>query len=509
MECGDGYNYRIENQKFGEFDAGKIVTGIFLMKKCVCTVMLVFIASGWSAGISEYDFCKCTVPGFTYDVEIYNWILREGNFATAIPYALVSSDSGFGVVDISQPHNPVLKSFLSLPGYGHELAVSGTYAYVTDGTEKAVQIVDISNLDNLQTAGSIGDSCGYVWGLDLVTDTTGEATRICAVGSVRGMTWYDVSNPSNCSKMGEYSPYSGLLSEVSPEISFRDYDLKNTSEGRDTSVRYYPFDSCYPPMEDERAMVRKTDDVEIIGDTAYLLYYDNTECGSGLYLKKIDISLPEAPRCLDSTGCFGWGCGFTVTGNDVYVAHVQGVDSYSCSGLDLKRYFKWGVRKEDVVVENGNAYVACNFMGVFIIDVSDQDTMILREMVGVPGNSYGIALNSGSMYVASGDSGLCIFSDVVKTIQKKTFFNRGSRIIDRIVTGRGNIRLFLDRMVLYPVEIRLYDMKGHLLNSLLTDRKECTFEHLNRSGNRLPFGMYLLQVKSGNEYMTRRISFVR
>lgn len=475
------------------------------MKKALYGAILFGFVFSRPGNAAEYPYTRCAVPGFACDVVIHDRILSGSNAEKITPYALVSSDSGIGVVDISRPGNPVLTSFLSLPGYGHECAVWGQYAYVTDGSGKAVQVVDISNLDTIEIAGSFGDSCGYVWGLDLVSESAGEPPLICAVGSVRGMQWYDVSTLSNCVKIGEYSPYSGLMSEISPDISFRDYDYLNTSADRDSSVRYYPFDSCYPPMEDERAMVRKTEDVEIIKDTAFILYYDNTECGSGLYLKKVDISQPEAPECLDSTGCFGWGCGFTVAEDNVYVAHVLGVDSYDRAGLELSGYFSWGIRKEDIVVENGTAYVTCNDIGVMIIDVSDPDTMFLKEMVAVPGNSYGIAVKNGSLFVASGDSGLFIFSDVVHAVQRKAATGKGARIIDRIVTGNRSVRLVFNCAASRPFEIQVFTIQGRLLNSVRTDKMEYIFENPAGPGRHIPFGMYCIEVKNGTCSTSRRV----
>ena len=76
-------------------------------------------------------------PGSAYDVEI------DGDFA----FIANGDDGGVSVIDISDPENPDSVSFIDIPGFIMDVCVSNDYAYVA-AQQSGLRIVDVSNPEN-------------------------------------------------------------------------------------------------------------------------------------------------------------------------------------------------------------------------------------------------------------------------------------------------------------------------------------------------------------------------
>ncbi len=61
-------------------------------------------------------------------------------------YAYVADGtSGLQIIDVSNPVSPALAGSYDTPGYAHGVSVSGSYAYVADGGS-GLGIIDVSGL---------------------------------------------------------------------------------------------------------------------------------------------------------------------------------------------------------------------------------------------------------------------------------------------------------------------------------------------------------------------------
>ena len=71
-------------------------------------------------------------------------------------YAYVADgDSGFQVIDLSNPASPQIVGSVDTPGYTYDVAASGTYAYVADGYS-GLQVVDVTNPASPTIVGNVG-----------------------------------------------------------------------------------------------------------------------------------------------------------------------------------------------------------------------------------------------------------------------------------------------------------------------------------------------------------------
>ena len=422
---------------------------------------------------------RCNLPGFACDVELKD------------SCAYVATDSGLCVVDSRQPDAPVLRSFVPLPGYGNELAILDNYAFVTDGSEKAVQIVDITDPDHPAVAGAFGDGCGYVWGVHVGRKQAGKPA-CCAVASIRGMMLFDISQPRSPVKVGEYVPYYTGSAGISSDVPFKLFDERNEIP-HDTSIRFHPPEGCIPSLDDERAYMVKTDDVFIDGNTVYVLYYDNGRCGTGLYLKTIDISQPQAPRCIDSIGLYAWGCGFTVSSGKAYIAHALGFDIVEggiAAPFTLLKSYRYPGYKEDVAVSVDYAYISCT-VGLQVTAVNNLETAQPFNPIEIPGGCRGIAVSGRYVYVASGDSGLSVLSGMTSTTITPTA-SRALRPTPLRVHATGSgVRFTIGNEVSMPVSLRIYTLQGQPITTISGRQHSFAWDGTDEAGTKAPRGMYI------------------
>ncbi|MBN1575785.1 MAG: hypothetical protein JW913_04490 [Chitinispirillaceae bacterium] len=428
----------------------------------------------------------CDLPGFAYDVAI------EGN------HAYVSTDSGLCVVDISQPEAPALNGYVPLAGYGNELALYGACAFVTDGSARAFQVVDITDPAHPASIGGFGDSCGYVWGIHCGDSAEGRPA-LCAVGATRGMILFDITDPHHPVKAGEYVPYDDKPSSFFTDVPFDEFDEKNES-ARDTSLRYYPFETCVPPLFDERTYMVKTDDVHLEGTVAYVLYYDNGNCGTGLYLKTVDIADPENPSCIDSIGLYAWGCGFAVASQKVYVAHIFGFDLIE-GGIETPLRTMGNIRlpgnKEDVALAGDCAYVTWHPVGLFGISISDPQNMKWVDTTSIPGGGRGCAAGGEHLFVACGDSGFSAYSIPPSGTRARATVRPAPEKALRASVAGGTVTFIITEAIPLPAAIHVYDLQGHAATTITAGQRTVIWNRRTAAGNRIAPGMYLAAVAAG------------
>ncbi|MHB8120129.1 MAG: SdrD B-like domain-containing protein, partial [Methanothrix sp.] len=269
-------------------------------------------------------------------------------------YAYVADgSSGLRIIDISNPASPFLKGTYNTPGTAYGVALSGSYAYVADGSS-GLQIIDISNPANPFLKGTY--------------NTPGTARSVALSGSYAyvadgssGLQTIDISNPANPFLKGTYDTtgyarsvaLSGSYAYVADgDSGLQIIDISNPAspflKGTDNTPGYAQY-------------------VALSGSYAYMAVG-----GSGLQI--IDISDPANP--------------FLKGTNDAPGYYAQGV-----------------------ALSGSYAYVADRDSGMRIIDISDPANPFLKGTYDTPGNANDVALSGGYAYVADGSSGLQILAE--------------------------------------------------------------------------------------------------
>lgn len=126
------------------------------------------------------------IPGFANNVAV------SGNFAY-----VAAGSAGLQVVDVSDRSHPQIVSSRSLPGNANDVVVAGNHAYVAAGSA-GLQIVNISDPLSPTIAGSLNTG-GEAW------DVVVKGTQAYVAKGANGLAIIDVSAPSNPSLLGSLS----------------------------------------------------------------------------------------------------------------------------------------------------------------------------------------------------------------------------------------------------------------------------------------------------------------
>ena len=261
------------------------------------------------------------------------------------------------VLDVSNPHAPQLLGSVNVLGNVHAVAISGDYAYMTEGClYQGLQVVDISVPGSPQIVAS-------------VPTAPAEAKGVAISGQYAYVTTRDWNYPG-----------SGSLLII---------DIADPGHPQLVS-------SLVMPGYGAGALA-------VNGKYAYV-------AANGLYV--VDISNPQNPKvlsCVVSGISIDW---LLVDGNYLYfrgpgcqVADISNPESpVILGGLELENAF-------DAAVSHSRVYVADDDLQV--IDVSHPHDPPIVGGVGLPGSSFDVAVNGTFAYIAAGGSGLQVVDAAV------------------------------------------------------------------------------------------------
>ncbi|MHB1038377.1 MAG: Ig-like domain-containing protein, partial [Pirellulales bacterium] len=257
--------------------------------------------------------------------------------------------AGLQIIDVANPAAPVRLGNCNTGGYAYDVAVSGTLAYVA-AYDAGLQIIDVTNPAAPVLLG------GY--------DTIGKTYGVAVAGSLAyvadfnvGLVVLDVSSPAAPMWLGGYDT-DGLA-----------------------------------------------EDVAVVGSLAYVADYS-----AGLVI--VDVSNPAAPVRLGGCDTSGSAFGVAVAGSVAYVADLNAglviIDvSNSATPVRLGEYDTsgnaWGVAVSGTV-----AYVADSTAGLQIVDVADPAVPVRLGALDTSGLTYDVTISGRLAYVADCDAGLVI-----------------------------------------------------------------------------------------------------
>jgi hypothetical protein len=314
------------------------------------------------------------------------------DIAVSGSYAYVTDGhSGLQVLDISDPAAPVIISSVAIPCNG--IAVAGSYAYVLGN---GLQVLDISDPAVPVIVGSV-DAGGY---------------GVAVAGSYAyvagdGLQVIDISDPTLPEIVGTSSPMDMPLAvAVSGSHAYV----------ADREVGLQLVDVSDPTSPTIVALVHPEDpngdwvlDVSVAGSYAYLV--------AEYAMHVIDISDPTSPVIVGSNGGYR-DYGITVAGSFAYVMSALGLDGYwRLRTIDISNPGSpttvgnvrtlgspYPSAPQGVAAVGTYLYVAQGL--VFIFDISNPVSPPIVGSVDAPGDAGGVAVAGSHAYVAGGDSGL-------------------------------------------------------------------------------------------------------
>jgi hypothetical protein len=153
-------------------------------------------------------------PQFVREITNVDDLEGDGGTVAGNRLYLVHGTKGISIWDISQPDNPQRLGSLDTPGIARSVAVSGNYAFVSEGrwidpgAEKGyLRIVDVSNPANPQIVASVDVGDDNPW-FPLALDSTNNRLFVGLFDRPQTVV-YNISNPTNPAEVVRYEGLFG------------------------------------------------------------------------------------------------------------------------------------------------------------------------------------------------------------------------------------------------------------------------------------------------------------
>jgi hypothetical protein len=369
------------------------------------------------------------------------------------------------VVDVSNPTETRLLGSCDLPGFGRDVAVNGSHAYITYGKESTSKgglcVVDISDpaspqlLDSVQLDVAYGvavvDNTAYV--VDGNCDEIFDPDNIPARGNLHAI---DVSNPSapalKWSLDAQYSfPTCGRGLKIQGSLAYvanglgglRIIDINPGS-----ATFQHTLNTPVPGQMDARGVEVAASHAFIAGEQRGLWIFDvstpanvtlagladtpgysrNVQVKDNIAyvadlisgLAMFDVSNPSAPTRLGSVDTDDQSRDVTVMDGLAYVPDGEGglniIDVSTPRPSTLVGSLESNADAHEVILDGTTLFMAQDD-GLQIIDVSNPSAPKQKSLIGLGGGSaFGIALEGTKMYVAAYDEDLRIIDLDTKSV---------------------------------------------------------------------------------------------
>lgn len=292
---------------------------------------------------------------------------------------LADGTNGLVILDVFSKSNPVFVGSYDTVGEAKSVAVSGQYAYVADGSSQRIVILNILNpanpvhVINLSHATATAINDVFVSGsfLYLVSGNGASNSRLYI---------WDISDPVNPQSRGSYIA-AATINSVFVSGSYA-YIAESTSGLRILNISN-PSTPSHVGLYDTPG---NANGVFVAGTTAYV-----ADGNSGL--KLIDVTNPAIPTLLGSYDTEGDALGVHVVGDNAYVADMVGVRIVNVSNpaapfLAATQPLSGSI--SGVMVNNGYLYISRGIQGVTI---ADEDNIAPVSSNSPAAGTYATAIN--------------------------------------------------------------------------------------------------------------------
>lgn len=303
--------------------------------------------------------------------------------------------AGLRIINISNPHRPVLAGTLDIPGKALAIALNSrtNLAYVA-ADEGGLRIIDIAAPDLPHEVGSIELPDG-VQQIELQ-----EALLFLSSGD--RIYIMDIQEPGTPARLGIYAPPRQARRAKIDGSYIYVADLDGGLEIFDVSNMARPL-----------LVYSETDgsayDILVQGNRAYVA--DGREG-----IRILNISNPRAPQLVAQLALEGMAQGLAIWEDALlvaagqagfYLVHIGNERAPTVLGqLDTEGDAR------DVQAGESLAYVADGPNGLVIISLLDPRSPQLRGSIYTPGEAQALAVNGTFVYVAANDGGLQIFDAI-------------------------------------------------------------------------------------------------
>jgi hypothetical protein len=351
-------------------------------------------------------------------------------------YAFVAKgEDGMDVVDVRNPARPRVVG--NYRGYCADVAVSGRFAHLA-GWSQGLTVVDVGNPANPRRVGGYDDEpIGERFNSVVVSGNHAFVSGDDWTGS--GFVYFihaiDVSNPTNCVRVGSYTKAGSYTTPGSMAIDGHHIYINEGTNGlkvidfsapsHPVAVGHYDQPGDFGPVAvfgDYAYLARGQNGLEILdvrdpshpmrvggypGRFVALSVSDSHVYGiNGEGWEIVDATNPTLPfRTAVHTIADGNARAVAVSGHFAYVADggwLQIINALDPHHPVRVGGYEIGGSARSVVVSGNYAYVADEWHGLQVIDVSNPADC--RQVAGDPPNSFGgvldVAISGDHLYVA-------------------------------------------------------------------------------------------------------------
>ncbi len=313
-----------------------------------------------------------------------------GNFAFVAARA-----AGLRVINVADPRRPVLASLLPLPGKAVALVLDtdANLAYVATDTG-GLRVIDITMPDLPREVASMEPPAG-VQQLELQRD-------LLSLSSGDRILLMDVSQPGVLVRLGEYAP---------PRHAHRvqingDYTYVGDLDG---GLKVFDVRDMARPLLVYAEIEGTIHDLLALGNRLYVA----DGVGS---LRILDVSRPTEPRLISQLPLTGVAQGLELWGDYILVA--LGEDGLAVVSIANERApvmvgaLDTAGEARDVKADENFAYLADGPEGLAIISLAQPTSPQLRGTLYTPGEAQALDMSGTFVYVAADDGGLQIINAI-------------------------------------------------------------------------------------------------
>ncbi len=365
-----------------------------------------YVADRNTGGLQIINISNPANPSF---VGNYNTPGYANGVAVSGNYAFVADGSGLHIINIANPANPSFVGNYNTPGNAHGVALSGNYAYVADGSS-GLQIIklDCPTSNSISSSSITGSQAelicpSFVGSYNMLVTANGVAVSgnyaFVADGRNRGLQIINISNPANPSFVGGYNtPGAANGVVVSGNYAFVVDGIGGLHIINIANPANPTFVGSYTGA---------ANGVAVSGNYAFVVD------GIGLHIINIAnpanpyfVGSYITPGLAQSVALLGNYAFVADYFNGLQIINITNpanstfVGSYDTPGT-----------AHDVAVSGNYAYVADDIIGgLQIINISNPSNLTFVGSYDTPGTAYGVAVSGNYAFVADGGFGLQIIN---------------------------------------------------------------------------------------------------
>ncbi len=292
-------------------------------------------------------------------------------------------------MSLDTTNSAAIISSVGTTGYAFDVLVSGSIAYVADGSS-GLQIINIANSRAPTIIGSV-NTPGHVKDVTIFGSTAFVADGI-------GLKIIDIANPRAPAIIGSVdTPGYACSVSIAGSLAY----VADDYEGLQIIDITNP---TAPSIIGSVDIIGWPENVTVIGSTAYV--------ADGVGLKIIDITNPIAPTIIGSVDTPGSASCVTIAESTAYVADtysgLQIIDitnptaPYIFGSIDTPDY------ASGVTIAGSYLYVADWEYGLQVIDITNPTVPTIIGSVDTPSLAMNVTISGSTAYVADGESGMQI-----------------------------------------------------------------------------------------------------